>query len=138
MREDGKSTSGTMPWIEIPMSVVALPCSSCRGWLHFRWRGRPGSRGPALCGTRRAVARRVETCSRRPASNSDSGEFWWLTAKPARRFMSAMPISCSRLLRSRKLFSTAAALVELGPNHRFQTPLVGAGRSTSRGRSAAI
>ena len=36
-----------------------------------------------------------------------------------------------------KLFSTAAALVELGANHRFQTPLVRRGTSTSKGRSMA-
>ena len=67
------------------------------------------------------------------ATRTDTGESWSSTPRPARRSTNGMPTNSSHPPRSRSCSAQPRALVELGPNHRFQTPLVRRGEVDARG-----
>ena len=77
----------------------------------------PGSEHDALRAAWKA-------CSQSRASGWAIGESWSSTARPAQTMYERNADLLFAPASVTKLFSTAAALVELGPKYRFQTPLV--------------
>ena len=62
------------------------------------------------------------------------GAFWSSTARPARSIYERNADQLFAPASVTKLFSTAAALIELGPGYRFQTPLVRHGEVDAKGK----